>query len=96
MNSPAPRQAFCGNLRSIVITYEYVCERLSTFDIEASMGPDDFHPKLLSSCQRVAYPIHLIFKKSLICSVVDFLKSQMGSYLILSFQSFTTDGSQAY
>ena len=35
LNSPAPHQAFCGNFRSIVITYESVCKRLSTLDVEA-------------------------------------------------------------
>ena len=48
LSSPAPHQAFCGNLGSIVITYESVCKRLSTLDVEASMGPDGFNPKLLS------------------------------------------------
>ena len=48
LNSPAPHQVFCDNLVSIVITYESVCKRLSTFDVEASMGPDGFHPKLLN------------------------------------------------
>ena len=50
-----------------MITYEYVYKRLSNLDIEPSMGPDGFHPKLLSSCQAVAYPIYLIYKKSLQC-----------------------------
>ena len=39
---PAPHQAFYGN-------YGSVCRRLSTLDVEGSMGPDGFHPKLLSS-----------------------------------------------
>ena len=59
---PAPHQASCGNLGSIVITNESVCKRLSTLDVEASMGSDGFHPKLLSSCQAVAYHIYLIAK----------------------------------
>ena len=50
LNSHAPHQAFCGNLLKIVIPYEFVCKRLSTLDVEASMGPDGFHTKLLSSC----------------------------------------------
>ena len=33
------------------------------------MGPDGFHPKLLSSYQTISYPIYLIFEKSL-CNVV--------------------------
>ena len=61
-NSPAP-QAFCGNLRSIVITYESVCKRLSIHDVEARL--DGFHSKLLSSCQEVAYIIYLILKNFL-------------------------------
>ena len=68
LNSPAPHQAFCDDLESIVmhvITYEYVCNRLLTLDVEASMGPDGFHPKLLSSCQAVGYPFYLFFFKSL-------------------------------
>ena len=46
-------------LDKIVITYHAhsVCERLSTLDVEATMGPDGFHPKLLSSSQAVAYSI---------------------------------------
>ena len=32
---------------------------------QASMVPDGFHPILLSSCEAVAYPIYLIYKKSL-------------------------------
>ena len=36
----APYQAFCGNLGSIVITYESFFKRLSTLDVEASMRPD--------------------------------------------------------
>ena len=35
-------QAFCGNLGSIVVTYESDYRRLSTLDIEASMKPDGF------------------------------------------------------
>ena len=65
--SPAPHQVFCGSLGSIVITYESVCKSLSTLDVEASAGPDGFHPKLLSLCRAVAYPIYLISKKSLQC-----------------------------
>ena len=53
LSSPAPHQTFCGDLGSIVITYESVCKRLSTLDVEASMGPDGVHPKLLSSCEAV-------------------------------------------
>ena len=53
-------QAFCGNLGSIVITYESDYRRLSTLDIEASMKPDGFHLKLLISCQTVEYPIYLL------------------------------------
>ena len=65
LSSPAPHQAFCGNLGSIVITYESVCRRLLTLDIEAiTQGSDGFRPKLLSLCQAVAYSIYLIFKKS--------------------------------
>ena len=68
LSSPSPHQASCcGNLGSIVITYESVCRRLSTLNVEASMGLDGFHPKLLSSCQAVAYPIYLIYKNSLPC-----------------------------
>ena len=65
LNSPVPQRVFCGDLGSIVITFESVSKMLSTFDVEASMGPDGFHPKLLTSCQAVAYPIYLIFRKSL-------------------------------
>ena len=46
-NSPAPHQAFCGSLGLIVITCESVCKRLSTVDVEASMRPGGFQPKLL-------------------------------------------------
>ena len=47
LNSPAPHQAFRCNLGSIMITFESVCKKLSTLDVEASMGHDGFHPKLL-------------------------------------------------
>ena len=50
LNFPASHQTFCGNLGSILVTYESICKRLSTLDIEASMGPDSFHYNLLSSC----------------------------------------------
>ena len=40
---------------------------ISTLEVEGSMRPDGFHPKLLSSCQAVAYPIYLILKNSLQC-----------------------------
>ena len=56
-SSLAPHKTVCDNLGSIVITYGSVSKRLLTLDVEASMGPDGFHPKLLSSCQAVAYPI---------------------------------------
>ena len=42
LNSLALYQAFCGNLGSFVITYKSVCKRLSTLDVEASMGPNGF------------------------------------------------------
>ena len=63
VNSPAVHQVFCGNWRSVVTTYESVFKRLSTLDVASSMGPDGFHPKLLSSCQANAYPIYQIKKK---------------------------------
>ena len=66
-NYPAPHQAFCGNLWSTMITYESACKTLSTLDIEASIGPHGFHPKLLSSCKPLQYPICLIFRKSVQC-----------------------------
>ena len=69
LSSPSPHQAFCGNLGSVVITYESVCKRLLSLDVEASMGPDGFHPKLLTSYQAVAYLIYL-FKKKSFCNVV--------------------------
>ena len=60
MSSPAPHQAFCGKSGSIVITYEFVCKLLSILDVEVGMGPDGFHPKLLSLYQAVTYNIFLI------------------------------------
>ena len=72
LNFPS-HQAFCCNLGSIVITYESFCKRLSTLNIAARMGPDGFHPKLLSSCQAVAHPNYLIFKKPLSLSSVLYL-----------------------
>ena len=60
LNSSALRQAFCGNMGSIVITYECVCKRISSLDVEASMEHDGFHHTLLSSYQAVAYHINII------------------------------------
>ena len=48
-------------------SYRLVISFLSTVDVEASMGPNGFHPKLLSSWQAVAYPIYLMFKNPLQC-----------------------------
>ena len=64
LSSPAPHQEFCGNLESFVIPYESVCKKLSTLDVADTIRPDGFHPKLLSSCKAVAYPIYLFFLKT--------------------------------
>ena len=89
LNSPAVHQALCGKLGSIVIINESVCWSLSILDVEASMGPDGFHPKLLSSCQAFAYPIYLIFKKFLQCDKLPLFKK--GSrYSSLNYRPINT------
>ena len=64
LNSPAPHQGFCNNLKSIVFTLLNLFLRGYQL-LTMKLGPDDFDPTLLSSCQAVAYLIYLIFKKSL-------------------------------
>lgn len=45
-------------------TIEDVRVRLSSLDIDSSMGPDRLHPYVLKSCPNVAIPLHALFWKS--------------------------------
>ena len=67
LDDPAPHQTFNGCLSTINITFESVCKLVSSLDAEASMGPDEIHPKLIRSCNALVYPLYLLFRKSLQC-----------------------------
>ena len=49
-----------------VITQEDICTRLSNLKIDKSPGPDQLDPRILyETCDVIAYPLFLIFRKSI-------------------------------
>ena len=67
---PATQQ-FTGNLNNIDFSSIDVLNLLLSLDTNSSMGPDGIHPLLLRECAKnLAYPLYLIFTKSLQTSTV--------------------------
>ena len=67
LDNPANHQTYDGFLDSVHISLQSISNRLSSLDVETSMGPDGLHPRLLKSCNSLAYPLYLICQKSLQC-----------------------------
>ena len=65
-NNPAAHQQFSGTLGHFPISVNDVRVVLQDLDGNSAMGPDGIHPLLLKSCaEEVAYPLHLIYSRSL-------------------------------
>ena len=64
LNAPFPHQVSDATIDDVEITLEDVRVRLSSLDVNSSMGPDGFHPYILKSCPNLAIPLHAIFRKS--------------------------------
>ena len=65
---PAAHQTIDPDIQfSLVpLSLERVKSAINNLDKDTSMGPDGIHPMVLKSCQNhLAYPIYLIFMKSL-------------------------------
>ena len=68
---PTPDPASLCRMNDFVVTVADVYERLLSLDDSSAMGPDGIHPKLLKECAgELAYPLQLIFDKSLQTSCV--------------------------
>ena len=64
--NPAGHQLTESRMSPLVISYDDVLRFLNSLDSSTSPGPDGVHPHLLKSCAPVvAYPLLLIFRKSL-------------------------------
>ena len=64
--NPYPYQCFDGSIDPISFPVERVLKVLQNLDGNTSMGPDNLHPILLKCCAtQLAYPLHLIFTRSL-------------------------------
>ena len=64
--NPAPHQTFDRTLNNIDFSAGDVLTALMTLDPHSAMGPDRLQPLVLKSCAaEVAYPLYLIFQKSL-------------------------------
>ena len=62
--APFPHQISDASINDVEITIEDVRARLSSLDVNSSMGPDGLHPCLLKSCPNLAIPLYTIFRKS--------------------------------
>ena len=70
-NNPAPHQHFDDQIDDMVITPDHVRTILQGLDANSAMGPDGIHPQLLKSCaSELAYPLCVIFRRSLSEGVV--------------------------
>ena len=70
---PAPHQRSEAVIPDIVITTDSVKNALLKLDGSSAMGPDGVHPFLLKSCaSQLAYPLTVIFHRSLSEGVVPF------------------------
>ena len=66
-DAPSSHQGSISRMEIPNITYDLVLEQLQSLDANVSPGPDNMHPILLKSCAvAIAYPLLLIFKKSLL------------------------------
>ena len=64
--NPSPHQVFDGSLSDLEFTVEDELAILSHLDGNSAAGPDNIHPLLLKNCaSQLAYPLHLIFCRSL-------------------------------
>lgn len=64
--NPVPHQVFDGRIDNIEFSVHDVLTILKKLDANSSMGPDGIHPNLLKQCaEHLAYPLYLIFRKSL-------------------------------
>jgi hypothetical protein len=62
----APGQVHAGRLDNFTITVGEVHGMLLALDSSSAVGPDGIHPNLLKSCaSELAYPLSLIFNRSL-------------------------------
>ena len=65
-SNPHPHQLFDGSLHHIFISPMAVCKVLGQLDGNSAMGPDGIHPLLLKlCCNELAYPLCIIFNRSL-------------------------------
>ncbi len=56
----------CPGINELVITPEMVHKKLQKLDISKSLGPDQFHPRVLKKlCEVLAEPLSIIFTESL-------------------------------
>ena len=64
--NPYPYQRFDGTIGTVSFPVETVLRVLQGLDGNTAMGPDKLHPLLLKRCAtQLAYPLHLIFSRSL-------------------------------
>ena len=64
--NPLPHQCFDGTIDPVSFPVERVQEALQNLDSNTAMGPDNLHPHMLKNCaSQLAYPLHLIFTRSL-------------------------------
>ena len=61
-----PHQVYDGHIDTISVTTEEVQTSLLSLDQNTAMGPDGIHPMVLKNCAKhLAYPLSIIFKRSL-------------------------------
>ena len=65
-DNPAAHQLFDGTLDDAPVSTDDVLAALKDLDGNSAMGPDCMHPLFLRNCaDQLAYPLHLIYDKSL-------------------------------
>ena len=58
-------QYFDGILITVIISKDKLEKIICKIDDDSSMGPDNFHPRLLKNCPSLVGPLYLIFVESL-------------------------------